>query len=167
MGWTRRSVAVNLILAMDEERRRIGARAAQLREGRNLTQEDLAHKAGLSTKTISRFENGRHEGRADTTRRIAEALGVDQTELVQTAPAPLALGEPSQLDRIEDRLDTIAAQVAQLTELIGAPADGNDLAAHMQRMTDRVAEELRPLIAGSKTPAPRSPRKRDEQATKG
>lgn len=108
MGWTKRSVGVTVLLVMEEHRRSVGQRAVQLRESKGLTQEDLAHKAGLTTKTISRFENGRHEGRSGTITAIARALDVDYSDLVGTPPAPFALGDDvTQMDRIEAKLDAL------------------------------------------------------------
>lgn len=104
MGWTRRNAGVTVLLAMDEHRKQAGSRAAQLRDAKGWTQDDLARETGLTAKTISRFENGRNEGRRDTVRRIADALGVDEHELIGTPPDPLGLGGPSQLDRIEAML---------------------------------------------------------------
>lgn len=48
-----------------------------LREGRNLTQEQLAFRAAVTTKTIANIESGRHSGRRGTLRLLALALGED------------------------------------------------------------------------------------------
>lgn len=115
MGWTRRSAAVTVLLAMEEQRKRMGQRVALLREQQHLTQEDLAHKADVSVKTVSRFENGKHEGRADTARKIAAALGVDPSDLMPPV-APLGLGEPSQIDRLEEKVDILLESVTQMAK---------------------------------------------------
>lgn len=110
MGWTRRSVGVSLLLAMEAHRKAAGLRVVQLREARDWTQEDLAHAAELSVKTISRFENGRHDGRRTTVDRIATALGVQKAVIEGEPPAPLGLGEngtQDQLDRIEMMLELV------------------------------------------------------------
>jgi transcriptional regulator with XRE-family HTH domain len=46
-----------------------------------LTQEDLAHAAGISTSTLSRIERGLHEPSLPTLRKIAAALDVPPTNL--------------------------------------------------------------------------------------
>lgn len=111
MGWTRRNAAVSVILAMEEHRKQAGQRLAALRESQGLGQEELAHLAGISVKTISRFENGRHDGRRSTIRALAKALNVNEHDIVGPPPDPLGMGE-SQLDRIEDLL----REVLQLLE---------------------------------------------------
>lgn len=94
---------------MDEHRKQAGKRLAQIRDSRGLSQEELANKAGLSVKTISRFENGKHDGRRDTVRRIVAALEIEEADLFGPPPDPLGLGQPSQLDRIEVALAEITA----------------------------------------------------------
>ncbi len=102
---------------MDEHRKQAGQRLVQIRDAKGWSQEDLAREAGLSTKTISRFENGRHDGRRDTVRRIVEALGVEEIDLVGPPPDPLGLSQPSQLDRIELALAAHGARLAELSEM--------------------------------------------------
>jgi transcriptional regulator with XRE-family HTH domain len=125
MGWTRRNVGVTVLLAMDEHRKQAGQRLAQIRDAQGLSQEDLARKAELSVKTISRFENGRHDGRRDTVRRIVEALGIEEADLIGPPPDPLGLSEPSQLDRIEL---AVAENRAMLEEIRALRADVKKLA---------------------------------------
>lgn len=55
----------------------LGARLEQIRLSRNMTQQQLAEEAGLSTRTIGRFERG--EGAAlDTFLRVLIALRLQQ-----------------------------------------------------------------------------------------
>ena len=49
----------------------------ELRIKKGMTQEELADKTEVSTRTIQRIENGDFEPRADTLQMIAKALGVD------------------------------------------------------------------------------------------
>lgn len=117
VGWTRRSVAVSVLLAMEDQRKQAGLRLVRLREQRGWNQEELAHEAKLSVKTVSRFENGRHDGRRNTIKRLAEALGVNEQDITGPPPAPLGLDAeaPSddQLDRIEAKLDALLAALTQ------------------------------------------------------
>ena len=53
-----------------------------LRQGRFLTQGELAERSGLTVATISRLENGRRRPHLSTVRRLAEALGVRPEKLV-------------------------------------------------------------------------------------
>ncbi len=54
----------------------IGQEIQKLRKERGLTQEELAHKTGLSTRTIQRIENGETDARTYTLGVLAKALGV-------------------------------------------------------------------------------------------
>lgn len=129
LGWTRRSVAFTVLSAMDEYRREIGHRVAAYRDSANLTQEELAHAAGTSVKTVSRLENGRHEPELSTLRKFADALGVEVQDLQGKPPAPLGLGQPTQLDRIEQKLDQVLDALASMQAQDSAHKD----AAQSQR----------------------------------
>jgi len=64
---------------------RVGANLARLRLDRDLTQEDLAKKAGLSRVTVGKAERGTTLPRAGTLRALAEALGARVADLVAVA----------------------------------------------------------------------------------
>lgn len=53
----------------------------ELRGAQGLSQQDLAHKAGVSYRTISTIENG-GRARATTLRKIADALGIPLADLL-------------------------------------------------------------------------------------
>ncbi|MFI4991654.1 MAG: helix-turn-helix domain-containing protein [Solirubrobacterales bacterium] len=63
----------------------LGGAIKRLRVERNLTQEDLAHKAGITTGTLSRTETGETSPSWRTVKSIAEALDMSAAELVATA----------------------------------------------------------------------------------
>lgn len=63
----------------------LGGAIKRLREERGLTQEDLAHKAGIVTGTLSRTETGDTSPSWRTVKGIAKALGISAAELVATA----------------------------------------------------------------------------------
>jgi transcriptional regulator with XRE-family HTH domain len=52
-----------------------------LREQRELTQERLAHEAGLTFGTVARIELAQSNPAWTTVRHLAEALGVSMTDL--------------------------------------------------------------------------------------
>lgn len=58
-----------------------GKRVASLRVKRNLTQDQLADKAGLSIDTISAIERGRRWARLTTLHQLAKGLGTSTDEL--------------------------------------------------------------------------------------
>jgi transcriptional regulator with XRE-family HTH domain len=49
------------------------------------SQEDLAHAAEISTSTLSRVERGLHQPSLPTLRKIAAALGVSLTDLIDAS----------------------------------------------------------------------------------
>jgi len=63
--------------------RRMVMRIKRLRDERGLTQEQLAHKAQISLGYLGRLETGRHDPKLSTLLKIAKALGVPVTELLE------------------------------------------------------------------------------------
>jgi transcriptional regulator with XRE-family HTH domain len=55
-------------------------RAERIRRG--WTQEDLARKAGLLTRTVSLFEQDKSVGRDKTIHKLSVALDIDPRELI-------------------------------------------------------------------------------------
>lgn len=47
-----------------------------------MTQAQLAIRAGMTPASISRIETGRSKARISTVRRLADALGVDPSDLI-------------------------------------------------------------------------------------
>ncbi|HEV2094719.1 MAG TPA: helix-turn-helix transcriptional regulator [Rubrobacter sp.] len=60
----------------------VGDKVKRLRDERALTQRELADKAGLTVAALSRIERNNAEPRPTTRRKLAEALGVDPSELI-------------------------------------------------------------------------------------
>ena len=60
----------------------IGDRLREVRTRRLLTQEELAQKSGISPSTVANIERDHREPHFRTIRKLAEALGVDPTELL-------------------------------------------------------------------------------------
>jgi transcriptional regulator with XRE-family HTH domain len=61
----------------------VGDKVKRLRDERALTQGELADKAGLTVAALSRIERNNAEPRPTTRRKLAEALGVDPSELMR------------------------------------------------------------------------------------
>mgnify|MGYP001599513889 CR=1 FL=1 len=59
-----------------EERAAIGRRVRAAREDARLSQEQLAHVAGIARHTVYRTELGTHAASVDVLLRLAHALGV-------------------------------------------------------------------------------------------
>jgi transcriptional regulator with XRE-family HTH domain len=63
----------------------IGQAIRQVREDRQISQEALAATAGLDRSYVSSVENGRRNVSIENLNRIAVALGVSMTEVMQLA----------------------------------------------------------------------------------
>ncbi len=59
----------------------LGEAVRQLRSQRGMSQEDLAHEAGITISTLSLLERGRSNPTWATVRGIAAALGVSMSEI--------------------------------------------------------------------------------------
>ena len=59
------------------------ARLKLLRLRKALTQQQLAHKAGINRTTVVRLEAGRDHPSPTTVRRLADALGVEPEDLME------------------------------------------------------------------------------------
>jgi transcriptional regulator with XRE-family HTH domain len=77
----------------------LAAVVKQLREERDITQEELAHEAGITVSSLSRIERGLNSPGWITVGKIINALGVSLAELVEDLERPPAEagGPPSQL----------------------------------------------------------------------
>ena len=62
-------------MANEQERKRIGQRIKALRTEMQLTQGELAERAGLQLAHISRIESGKYSVGIDTLSAIANVLG--------------------------------------------------------------------------------------------
>lgn len=67
--------------------RNIGANIRRGRVCRHLTQDDLAQTVHTTRQTISNYETGRSRPDVETLQRLADALGVELTELLDGAPS--------------------------------------------------------------------------------
>lgn len=66
--------------------RDIGANIRRARTRRHLTQDDLAQTVHTTRQTISNYETGRSRPDVETLQRLADALGVELTELLDGEP---------------------------------------------------------------------------------
>ena len=68
-------------------RARLGANVTEARAKTGMTQAELARRAGLDEATIAALEQGQYKPESHELSRLAEALGVDELELLRR-PAP-------------------------------------------------------------------------------
>ena len=99
---------------MADYRKEVGHRIRQLRLAKHMSQEDLAHHAGVTVKTVSRWENGRHSGYLGNVKALAEALDVEPEDITGTLPAPLGLGAPGLVTGPEERLVEMDAKIDRI-----------------------------------------------------
>jgi transcriptional regulator with XRE-family HTH domain len=70
---------------LDQPQPALGAAIRQLRDKRGVTQEDLAHDAGVTTGTLSLIERGKSNPAWGTIKSIAAALGVSVADVAKLA----------------------------------------------------------------------------------
>lgn len=114
MAWTKRDATVMFQRMIEERHQEMGRTITRLRKAQGWTQPELAHEAHVSVGTISRLENGKHEGRMQTVRAVAQALGVETQDLLPASEPDEA--ELDQLDRIERKLDRIMEYLDSLSD---------------------------------------------------
>lgn len=128
MSWTKREAAATFQRMVEDRHKEIGLTVARLREAKGWSQETLAYESKLSVRTISRIENGKHEGRGGTLRAVAKALEVPLDAVMRYELE--AYAEPSQLDRIEALLVDLIDRVVRLEAAM--PSGGDDLEAELE-----------------------------------
>ncbi len=65
-----------------------GQRLRRLRKNKGLTQAELAYRVGMHELSISRYELDKRQPQVEEVRKLAEALGVPQSELLEGSPLP-------------------------------------------------------------------------------
>jgi transcriptional regulator with XRE-family HTH domain len=68
--------------------RLVGGRLREARQGRDMTQDDVAREAGLTKSFVSAVERGETSPSIGSLYRLCEVLGVTIAALFETAPAP-------------------------------------------------------------------------------
>ena len=68
----------------------IGDKIMYLRRKADLTQEKLAEKIGVSSKTLQHWEAGKYTPKTESIRNIAQALNVPVSELLDDSSVPSA-----------------------------------------------------------------------------
>ena len=107
----------------------IGQRVRRVRREKDITQQSLAARAGLTTNTINRIEKGHVSPSAETLGKIAVGLDCDVGELYPQPAEPLGAR---------------AAEGAQLLQALDA---ASRYAQPLNEQTDEVIEHYRHTIA--------------------
>ena len=77
--------AAHLAQAADESARRVGARIRELRVARGLSGKELAERAGIPPRTLSRIEQGKQEMVLSTVQSLLAAMGCTLSHMVAEA----------------------------------------------------------------------------------
>ena len=126
----------SLLLAMAKDVERLedqGARIKQLRLQATRSQLQVANALHVTPRAYQLWESGRGDIATENLTRLARYLGTTPDFIrygVMKRERPQALGtadEPSQLDRIEDKLDQILAVLKEDTAADAVAAELEDL----------------------------------------
>jgi len=108
----------------------------ELRARRNLTQQALAGRAGVTARVVQRWESGRVFPNEDSLARLVEALDVSHEELLAIPEGVSSGSVLDQLDRIENRqLDLVDRLQVLQGDLEGLRYDLAPLVALAKRRT--------------------------------
>lgn len=86
----------------------MGARIAQARKGRGMTQQALADALGVSQQTLAHYEVGRVGVGAAMLPRLSELLDLSFDEILLGQPTVRLPGKRGPASRLEQQLDAIA-----------------------------------------------------------
>lgn len=86
----------------------LGARIAQARKDRDLTQVQLAEQLGIAQQTLAHYEVGRARIAASLLPALAAILDVSVDEMLIGQPAMRAPGKRGPASRLQQQLDAIA-----------------------------------------------------------
>ncbi len=110
-------------------------RLRRLRAQRQLTQENLCERAGISVDAVSRIENGNRTPSLETLERLSLALGVRVVDMVSTGDLP-QISHPPSIQRIISLLERQSLSTHETAEklikvLIQSSSDQNISEAHL------------------------------------
>lgn len=100
----------------------IGLLIRKNREFAKMTQSDLAEKAGIYDKSVSRLETGTSKMRLDTFFGLAEALGVSPNEISPQRLVPSTSGRFAEIERRYVQLSE--SEQALFLRMVSAMLDG-------------------------------------------
>lgn len=98
---------------------KIGKFIAELRKGKNMTQEQLGEKLGVSFKTISKWENGRGMPELSTLKPLSEELGISINELLTGERITKEVYQERLEENIISTIDYTSKKIENRNNLIG------------------------------------------------
>ena len=96
-------------------KREMGKRLEEVRESRGLTREEVAEKAGISTKFLYEVERGKKGISAQTLLKLAQTLAVSTDYLLKGEKEAVIWNEKKRLNTIDAEK---ARKVEEIVELI-------------------------------------------------
>lgn len=78
----------------------IGERIKLLRTQRSMTQKEVAQKCGMADSAIRKYESGKIKPKFETLIKIAAALNVDVSELLELEPLPMKIEKSEDGEKI-------------------------------------------------------------------
>jgi len=87
--------------------KKLGARIAQARKDRDLTQVQLAERLGIAQQTLAHYEVGRARIAASLLPALADVLDLSLDELLVGAPTARIPGKRGPASRFEQQLDAV------------------------------------------------------------
>jgi transcriptional regulator with XRE-family HTH domain len=91
----------------------LSARIRAARRDRGMTQQEVAHKVGITVRSISGWERGKAIPHLDTLEALARALGQDPETFVARAQWMAAARRAQRVDRIAPRIQDALSAVTQ------------------------------------------------------
>lgn len=119
-------------MIIETVRQLLGRAIREHRKGRNLTQAQLAERAGISTQTVVLIEGGQRWPEYENLQRIAIALDLNERALFAWAPAPSPTPQEA---------------LAVLAGIIAKPAP-DPLAARVSRLSPQDRQYVEDLVTG-------------------
>ena len=138
-----------------------GERLKKLRKKAGLTQEELSETLGISCMTVRRWESERSIPRIDEIRRIAQALNVPESDLLNDPPPNsgewvITLKVNNKLEKEEINLignvqpvTSIQATPDGCAVTIQAGWDMLKTKKHLEQLFKRITKETYPAIRGN------------------
>jgi len=135
----------------------MGARIKELRASRGLKQQFIADHCGVTLRTFQMWQAGDTEPRQEQLEKLADILETTPRFILRGETPDLSLeGRGSQLDRIEQKLDTILGywQGANVDSVQQAIAYLNQIVQAAEKVGLR--DEQRPASTGRSRRPPRA-----------
>lgn len=116
-------------------------RLLELRERHGLSQEDAAHKVGITTRQWQRWETGESMPYPRNLDAVASRFGISVAEFFDP-PDDISV-DVAQLDRMEAKLDEILSRVAALELAAGLEEEAARLREQREQNAAKQARKTR------------------------